>query len=268
MRKATLGVVVLALCGSTAFAQMTPQPRCHREANPDWYQLAGTPIGEILDTRFEQNYWMPDGHASSLLPAEGTPPTEPDYEDAEDSEEAELEYLNELANWSCMYGPQRAVDGDPTTAWSEGAPGSGEGEVLVVPLGAGAVEIWTGFGLSDRLHKRNGRPAEVEVTVLQALTGLANQFDLTVGHLVVLARSRSTLEDYNGYQPLSVPAFEPITDHAETRQLLAPFFGDEVPSWASYPGRVSESLFLAVRILSVYEGSVYEDTLISEIRTR
>lgn len=108
----------------------------------------------------------------------------------------------------------------------------------------------------------------MEVTVLQALTGLANRFDLTVGHLVVLARSRSTIEDYNGYQPLSVPTFEPITDQADTRQLLAPFFGDEVPSWASYPGPVSESLFLAVRILSVYEGSVDEDTLISEIRTR
>jgi hypothetical protein len=268
MKKQALLWAFATVLVAGSWGQMTPRPECSREANSDWYELATLSVGDVLQTRFEQDYWMPDGYTTTLLPAEGAAPAAPDFEQTDDPELAEYEYRNELAEWSCMYGPRRAVDGDMTTAWSEGAPGAGEGEVLVVPLTANKMEIWTGFGLSERLHKRNGRPAVVELSVLQALTGMANQFDLTIEHLVLLAKGDVTLSDTNGYQPLPLPRFSPVRDSETVAELLAPFFDDEVPSWALYPGEPEDALFLAIRIVSVYPGSAYEDTLISEVRAR
>ncbi len=258
------GVIMTAIC-AFGFAQETPAPLCDPDGNPDWRALDSYEIGAVIDTRFEHAYFIPYLHATSILPAEGEQPRRPQDEDAD--EEAQFMYEQALAEWSCMYGPAQVVDGDPATAWSEGVAGSGEGEIIVVHLGdAVDVDIWTGFGMSERLHKRNGRPREVRVSVLQALSGMANQFDLTVGHLVVLSRGTATLEDVNAYQPLALPAFEVITNRDRLDTLLAPFFDGAVPQWVVNPMEPEESLYLAVEILSVYPGSVYEDTLISEIR--
>ncbi|MFP4552103.1 MAG: hypothetical protein ACLFNT_14950, partial [Spirochaetales bacterium] len=115
---------------------------------------------------------------------------------------------------------------------SEGARGAGEGEVVIVHIGdATRLEIWAGFGRSERLHKRNGRPRAIRLYVLQALSGMANQFDLTVGHFVVLARETIELEDVNAYQQLRLPAFTVVSDLEECIDLLQPFFEGEVPEW-------------------------------------
>jgi hypothetical protein len=256
---------VIAFSASFGFAQMTPPPLCDPEANPEWLLLSLARPGSVFDTQIEHDYWMPHRHATSILPAEGEPPAAPTGDDPDG--EAENEYRQALAEWSCMYGPQRVVDGDPATAWSEGAPGLGEGEIIVVHLGdAEAAEIWTGFGRSERLHKRNGRPRAVRLHVVQALSGMANQFDLTVGHFVVLARATVELDDVNAYQPLPLPAYDVVSARQERIDLLAPFFDGEVPQWALNPMAPEESIYLAIEILSVYPGSVYEDTLISEVR--
>ncbi len=265
MKRLLLSAVIASAICSSGFAQMTPPPLCKPGGNPDWRALDSYEIGAILDTRFEHSYFIPYLQTTSILPAEGEPPQPPQDGDAD--EEAQFMYERALSEWSCMYGPAQVVDGDPITAWSEGVAGSGEGEIIVVHLGdARDVDIWTGFGMSERLHKRNGRPREVRVSVLQALSGMANQFDLTVGHLVILSRGTATLEDVNAYQPLALPAFEVITNRDRLDTLLAPFFDGAVPQWAVNPMEPEESLYLAVEILSVYPGSVYEDTLISEIR--
>jgi hypothetical protein len=255
----------MGLVASLGFAQMTPPPLCEADANPEWMLLSLQKPGAVFETQLEHDYWVPHLHATSILPAEGTPPEAPTGDDPDG--EAELSYRQELAEWSCMYGPRQVVDGNPATAWSEGVPGNGEGEVIVVHLGdAVAAEIWTGFGRSERLHKRNGRPRRVRLYVLQALSGMANQFDLTLGHFLVLARETVELDDLNTYQPLPLPAFEVVTDREERIDLLAPFFDGDVPGWALNPMRPVEAVYLAIEILSVYPGSVYEDTLISEVR--
>ncbi len=267
MRRLLLVAIILLLVGSFGFAQMSPPPLCDPGGNPDWHLLFSHQVGDVFETQLEHDYWVPYLHATSILPAEGEPPAAPSGDDPDG--EAELAYREALAAWSCMYGPQRAVDGDPKTAWSEGARGNGEGEIIVVHLGSAEdVEIWTGFGLSERLHKRNGRPREVQVYVLQALSGMANQFDLTVGHFLILASATVELDDLNAYQPLILPAFEAVTDFEQRSDLLAPSFEGDVPQWAVNPMPPEESVYLAIEILSVYPGSVYEDTLISEVRLR
>ena len=218
--------------------------------------------GEILQTRADLEYWRPNGHATSVLPAEGDPPPRPDTDD----EVLLWEWQNEVASWTCMYGPLRAADGDPATAWCEGVEGNGEGEFLLVHIGdSRAAEIWRGFGRSGRLHKRNGRPRGVRVHVLQALSGLAHQYDLEMGHFLKLAEAEAELKDLNGYQPLPLPEFSPVTSRDEVIELLSSLY-DEVPDYLPPPDSYIPAVFVAVEILSAYPGSAYEDTLISEVR--
>ncbi|MFP4378026.1 MAG: NADase-type glycan-binding domain-containing protein [Spirochaetales bacterium] len=209
---------------------MTPPPLCEPSGNPEWSLLSLQRPGSVLATKLEHDYWIPYLHATSILPAEGEAPASPTGDDLDG--DAEYAYRQVLAEWSCMYGPQSIVDGDPATAWSEGARGAGEGEVVIVHIGdATRLEIWAGFGRSERLHKRNGRPRAIRLYVLQALSGMANQFDLTVGHFVVLARETIELEDVNAYQQLRLPAFTVVSDLEECIDLLQPFFEGEVPEW-------------------------------------
>jgi hypothetical protein len=252
----------MALAVASAGAQVEARPPCDPAGNPDLGRVSELESGQILDTSVQVDYWIRDGHATSLLPAEGVPPSEPDSKEPDVAEE----YANAYSDWTCMYGPERAVDGDPTTAWSEGAPGTGIGEVLLVFLGdARKAEIWTGFGLSDRLHARNGRPREVRVHVLQPLTAMPNQYDITYGHFLKLAETRATLADLNGWQPLPIPSFETITSTKRIRSELSPYFS-EVPDYVIVPEEWRQAVFIAIEIVDVYPGSVYEDTLISEVR--
>ncbi|NBC28828.1 MAG: hypothetical protein GVY29_02425 [Spirochaetes bacterium] len=250
---------------SPLLAQFDVQAHCERKANPDLYKLSDMDVGEVLDTRLEYDYWDQDNHASSVLPAEGEPPPRP--ADGEGDNEELYYWRQEVAAWSCMYGPERAVDGDPSTAWSEGAPGDGDGEMILVRIGESkGAEIWTGFGLSDRLHRRNGRPRELRVHVLQALTGAANQYDLTMGHLVKLAEGEVELKDVNGWQELPLPTFEPIRDRREVETALRTFF-EAVPPNLLVPEHLEAPIYLGLEITSVYPGTAYNDTLISEVRT-
>lgn len=202
------------------------------------------PVQTILDTAMEQRYWNPNGYATTILPPDsGTD--------------------------SCMYGPERAVDGDPRTAWCEGAEGNGEGEILVVPLGnahvhVGEIEIWSGFGRSDALHTLNGRPRTVRLYVIEALSGLVNQFDTTLQNFVKLAESEVCLEDLNDYQRIELPDYSPITDPAERRVILEENFANVPEPWLD-PIH-GDAIFVAIEIVDVYEGTRWQDTLISEVR--
>jgi hypothetical protein len=252
----------MLLLSAPLFAQFDPQAPCERKANADLYELAEMEAGEILDTRIEYEYRDQDAHATSVLPAEGEPPPRPDDPDDEDL----FYWRQDVSAWSCMYGPERVVDGDPATAWSEGAPGTGEGEVILVLLGrAKGAEIWTGFGLSDRLHRRNGRPKRLRVHILQALTGAANQYDLTMGFFLKLASHEVELKDHNGWQPLPLPDFEPLLRDEAVVDALQTVF-EEVPPYLLVPEQLETPIYLGLEILEVYPGTAYQDTLISEVR--
>jgi HEAT repeat protein len=76
--------------------------------------------------------------------------------------------------------PTSAADGDPATAWFEGAAGDGRGETLLARSGRGAVpvtgiRILAGSGRSAADHKAHGRPR-----LLTIITGRGDEHRLDV----------------------------------------------------------------------------------------
>lgn len=183
--------------------------------------------------------------ASSTLAAEGKDPLRGSLPGR-----ASACALEAHARWTCKYAAGRAQDGDPRSAWCEGKPDDGVGEVLVVRVETSRpVEILAGLGASRALHAANGRPREVKVYVLQARERSFGQCGDTFERVAVLAEHRVVLRDGDGYQPLALPAPSPAQGGAA-------------------PSRPEGSSFVAVEILSVYPGARYRDTCVSEIRNR
>ncbi|HEY4392551.1 MAG TPA: hypothetical protein VGP64_00740 [Polyangia bacterium] len=77
-------------------------------------------------------------------------------------------------NWNKYeenYHPSYVLDGNPATAWVEGAQGFGEGESITIPLSvipharALRLRIWNGYQKSMHLWTKNAMPENVEITV-------------------------------------------------------------------------------------------------------
>ncbi len=70
-----------------------------------------------------------------------------------------------------QYHPNYVLDGDPKTAWNEGAPGDGSGEYLtfnITPqddVSRVRLRILNGFQYSDVIYKANPRAKTIEVTL-------------------------------------------------------------------------------------------------------
>jgi hypothetical protein len=233
------------------------------EGNSELYRIAfyGTEKEDHVITYQGNDYFVAIGGidpyiagrcvmATSMLAAEGTPPTRPSFiipdhewelwiEFADNDEE--IRKCEAYLEWVEMYSPKKVSDSDPGTCWVEGRPGFGRGEILLVYIeGSTHIKIWAGFGRSEKLYYQNNRPKQINVYVLEALDVSVNQYAETFGNLVVLGKRKVTLEDKNGFQFLPLPRFDKLSKQT--------------------------SLFLAIEILSVYPGTVYDDTCISEIK--
>ncbi|MCB1138757.1 MAG: hypothetical protein KDK23_08375 [Leptospiraceae bacterium] len=174
-----------------------------------------------------------DRWSTSFLKAEGSPPKRmPDYD-------VELDGDMDIHDWTCMFSAFRAFDKNEDTAWSEGVKGPGIGETLIVPLDSNnpEIRIRPGFAQSDALFKANNRPRKVRLYLLKAGDREATQIGLIYSNWTVLNSKEYVLKDKNAWQTLTLPA----------------------------AGPEGSSLFLAIEILSVYPGSKYDDTLISEV---
>jgi hypothetical protein len=167
-------------------------------------------------------------------------------------------FVAEHGAWTCTYGPPNLVDGDVRTAWAEGAAGAGVGEIVVVPIPAGKLEIRAGYGKSPELYQQNARPRRIEVLVLgQGLENFGAQYTFFFG-IPVLGRHEIELADVDGWQPLPLPP----TGRPPTG--WAPGAGPHAEKPAP---ELQKPTYLAIRILSVYPGTKYHDTCISEVRT-
>ena len=127
---------------------------------------------------------------------------------------------SELSEFGMTHTASRAIDGDLSKAWCEGAAGQGIGETLSIALdGTYAVtgmNIYAGFQKNQDLYDKNSRPQNITVTFSD---GRAE----TV-----------TLGDVNGLQTV----------------LFSEIYNTDSVS---------------ITIDSVYEGWLYEDTLITEV---
>ena len=176
--------------------------------------------------------------SSSFLKAEGKPPAIPKADEYGDGSESWA-----YDSWTCMYDATKAWDGKTNTAWSEGVKGPGIGEILLVYINISKkAEIWTGFGKSESLFKKNNRPKKVRLHLFKSTEGGPTQNGYSYGNLKKVSTSEVTLKDVNKYQPLNLPKYT----------------ADKKEENANY--------ILAIEILEVYKGSKYDDTLITEIK--
>jgi hypothetical protein len=141
-----------------------------------------------------------------------------------------------------MYAANRAFDGDSATAWCEGSPGDGGGEAVAIPVElTNSYMIFSGYGKSEDLWRKNARPKFVRLTLLEAdpRTGAA-QHATVMRDLRAIGQTGALLADVYGFQPLDLPpcAYEEDRPH-----------------------------ILVIEIVSVYPGAKYKDCLISEIRS-
>ncbi len=192
-----------------------------------------------------------DSWSSSFLKADGQAPKKPAATGDEDTDiENESDFSERYAAWAAMYSAQSVMDGDPATAWAEGAKGPGVGEVVVAripePEGIG---IMPGFQRSADLFARNARPRKVRVWLLAASRMDVGQYENYYYDVKALAFHDIELADAMGWQALPLPAAA-----APPTTMSGGYEGEPFTDW-----------FVAVRVLSVYPGSRWEDCCISEI---
>jgi len=197
--------------------------------------------------------------ATSLLPATASLVLDPVAVRAAAAKDAlvgdDEEFATVMADArTCVYGAPNVLDGDPATAWCEGAAGLGVGEVVMLELPAGELEIRTGYARSPERYRQNARPRRVEVVLLGS--GFEPMVQGTM-HAAMpdLGRGEVELADLDGWQPLPLPVWA-------------------VPPLAELPGPPGSypvnqrPRFLAVRILTAWPGEKWEDTCISDVRTK
>ncbi|WP_421832814.1 NADase-type glycan-binding domain-containing protein [Leptospira santarosai] len=247
------------------------------DANPCYSGLSlvgspkyGTVYSEFLINNFEKlelyepvsenypNYY--NSWTSSMLRADTKSPQK--YKGFSQGE-GNPKLLNpEYVKWSCQYSPSSLMDKDPRTAWSEGVPGDGIGEVVIVRIDVTKpIKIWNGFGRNEKLYKENNRLKKIKVHGFVALdcSPAAMSFG-SYSKFRYMDSYEYELGDQNSYQPLII-SDSILKKYYETKNdLIAKGKGE---SFCNFNDEVLS--FLVIEISSVYKGSKYSDTLISEI---
>ncbi|HUX12855.1 MAG TPA: hypothetical protein VMW87_07485 [Spirochaetia bacterium] len=204
----------------------------------------------------ESDTFGPDRWSSSYLvpddPAPEYPRTEATTSGEDDSELAAIDDHSEaIARWAFKYSARSLADRNPATGWSEGVEGDGVGEVVLAKVDTRRpVFVRNGFQMSKELFLANNRVKRVRVFLLQAGKRMPNQFDSPYAEVKVLAAVDAELSDTMGFQRLPVPpnAIEPMTEWDGSVT--------DPPQYAS---------FVALQILSVYPGTRYHDTCLSDV---
>lgn len=199
----------------------------------------------ILDKELKSSsHWG----TSMLIPEKGNPKT------IGSINKMNQKLFKKKEEYFCQYSPFQVLDGDIKTAWSEGVIGPGFGEILLVAIQTEKpLLIFSGFGKSKELYYANNRPKEIAVSIFEP-TGMEKYpgKPLILTGLKLVAKEKIVLGDIFGYQQLLLPK----------HQLNGVKFNRDEPE----SSRKFYSI-LAIEILSVYQGSKYDDTLISEIKS-
>ena len=262
--KPKISAIILTCCliisVREADSQIYSASKCERHGNPA--------LADMLHSgKIDKLSWMGKWHlglyvcdwCTSFLPASGRgpKPLPANLEDLPDWETMASDHEMELEKWHGMYSPWSAMDSDSKTAWCEGRKDNGTGEVLLVKADTSKpVRIWAGLGASADLHRKNSRPEKVKVYVLQASKAYVNIGQYADGieyqDIKVLASGEVILKDLNGYQPL------PLPKHSRSSSVI------NTSSYGAPPVKIEDTTFVALEILSVYPGTKYSDTCISE----
>jgi hypothetical protein len=174
------------------------------------------------------------------------------------------------------YGPEKALDGDPATAWVEGAPGAGRGEWYALGLThcPEALGVYNGYAKNRDLFLKNHRIKTARVRVYAAVnvsgfvTELAEVFDAVPLTASKTVRFADTMEA----QRIELP-FDP----SEVRARMEAFRRSEVITARTFPQAEEMGIeegegpplnfrcILHLEIGEVYEGSTWHDTCLAEL---
>jgi hypothetical protein len=174
------------------------------------------------------------------------------------------------------YGPEKALDGDPGTAWVEGVPGPGIGESFFLALEhiPEAFGFYNGYAKNQNLFNKNHRVKELKVRIYAALmvdgfgTEIADFFDA----IPIMEPVKIELADSMEAQRVPLPV-----DRSMLESLMADFRRSrDVVNWSFPQAREmgldgSEGLSLHFRYIirieigDIYPGSAWEDTCIAEL---
>ena len=167
------------------------------------------------------------------------------------------------------YDISNIVDMNPLTAWVEGVKGDGVGEyVLLAHKNLPAtINIYSGYGKNLSLFKKNNRPKVLKVSLY---FGLADSWGGQAGDYY---RAVKYKKDYvlNLKDTIHLQTFVfPFTDRAALKRFkeenlrvltaLGPREG--IPPFPEPP---DQEWIIKLEIESVYKGSAWEDTCISEV---
>lgn len=163
-----------------------------------------------------------------------------------------------LANKSGRYEPEKSIDGNPATAWVEGAHGAGKKEGLVfffdAPTKIDLISLVPGYARSKRLFLANNQVKEVEASFhFWPMNSI--EPDLAAPQWKVIdssAQSCSLNSDYDGVLlALSTP---------EPRNTIWNISGH----WCQRQtdGQISH---VVLRIADTVKGKKHNDTAISEV---
>ncbi len=221
----------------------------------DWNRnLVYMKTGDIVIDYYTRGFLHPTRVlASSWLAPEGNAPFK------EDDPDTGHRWAN--AEWSSMYGPSKAFDGQLDTAWSEGVPGDGIGEVLIADLSPEKpLKIFTGYAKSKDLWLKNNRPRNIKIFILKSIKTSSNQMDSYPIDITVIDEQYATLKDVFDWQPLPVEKSKITFENREKSQDEKYSKKERDEYWEK-----RENYMIGIQILSVYQGTKYQDTLISEI---
>ena len=187
------------------------------------------------------------------------------------------------------YGPENLFDGNPATPWIEADEGAGIGESVLILTGkiAKSIEIFNGFASSERLFLRNNRIKGVKVSFVAGLTapGLATELDYHLYFVKEKELSETVyLKDSRQDQMISLGQWESVQDEFYQDVILQfsrdyPDFYNIILQDLGIPPKKGDGWmyrklimdmygFFGIRLTidSVYPGSHYNDTCLSELQ--
>ncbi len=195
------------------------------------HDCSGVGLGELATS-----FLKPSGKAPQIIkdPSGEEPPEDTDY-----------------INWTCKYSPGQIADGSITTAWVEGVKGYGIGEAVIIPCLnlKKPVEIWNGYGKSQKLYKYNSRASKVKVSIIRAKMEGVTQYGIMYEDVKIVSSIIVNLKDVNNYQKIKIPNYNVETYVHE-----------------AFDSKIEYAYFLGIEILDVYKGTKWDDTCISELR--
>lgn len=250
MKKLIILILTIAFAGN-AMAQIYP-----REARTYDFELSDmaerlTPVLGFNRYMHDDQWIWKEGRSSALR------------------EKGKPEDFYEISKLSDMDENQEFSD--VSTAWVEGAPDDGIGEWVIIPIEArdeeledkltnGGMEnplevellVNNGYQQSEDLYQKNNRVKDARISVYAAAMSFGQDDAYLLWNPEVIYQATITLNDDIEFSPAG------FNSHYET-------FSFQLPE--KYRDEMCQ-LYLKLEILSVYKGSKYSDTCISNMWAR